>query len=306
MSSASTEVARRGRRRRTRPPREGADGTSSLASSGHIDEIEAAEGHDPTIERWSRDAVVDRGQPDPSDGRIASGAQHVLGEGVHPDARGRQGRRQPLHLQPSSNSCSSSVPESRRAFHARDTRTLRHSAPPYAAPVMPELEIAPDDPRSADVVALLQRHLTFANDHSPPEDVHTLDLDGLRDPAVAFFSARREGELLAIGALKRLDDTQVELKSMHTAESARGQGVGRAMVEHLLRTRARRRLPAGEPRDRFDGRLRASASAVRERRVHAVRPVRRVFAEPERHVHDLAALTNSLTSPKWWRGQPFR
>ena len=154
---------------------------------------------------------------------------------------------------------------------------------------MPELEIAPDDPRSADVVALLQRHLTFANDHSPPEDVHTLDLDGLLDPAVTFFSARRRRRALAIGALERLDDTHVELKSMHTAESARGQGVGRAMVEHLLRTARGGGYLQVSLETGSMAAFEPAASAVRERRVHAVQPVRRLLAEPEQHVHDLAA-----------------
>ena len=99
---------------------------------------------------------------------------------------------------------------------------------------MIEGEISSDDPRLDDVRKLLERHLAFANEHSPPEDVHALDVDGLLDPAVAFFSFRRNGELLAVGALKRLDRHHAELKSMHTAEEARGQGVGRAMVDHLL------------------------------------------------------------------------
>ncbi len=54
------------------------------------------------------------------------------------------------------------------------------------------------------------------------------------DPAVTFFSARRGGVLLGVGALKRLDAAHVEVKSMHVATAARGQGVGRAIVEHLL------------------------------------------------------------------------
>ena len=37
-----------------------------------------------------------------------------------------------------------------------------------------------------------------------------------------------------MGALRRLDDTHAELKSMHTSVAARGQGVGRAMVAHIL------------------------------------------------------------------------
>jgi putative acetyltransferase len=95
--------------------------------------------------------------------------------------------------------------------------------------------IATDDPRASDVLELLQRHLAFANEHSPPDDVHALDVEGLLDPTVTFFSARREdGALLAIGALKELAGHHGELKSMHTATEARGRGIGRAMVEHLL------------------------------------------------------------------------
>lgn len=96
------------------------------------------------------------------------------------------------------------------------------------------MAIAPDDPRADDVRALLHRHLSFAREVTPPEDVHALDLDGLLDPAISFFGYREDGRLLAIGALKRLDDEHAEIKSMHTAEAARGRGLGRAMLEHLL------------------------------------------------------------------------
>ncbi|MDX6285673.1 MAG: putative acetyltransferase [Frankiales bacterium] len=101
---------------------------------------------------------------------------------------------------------------------------------------MPEGEISVDDPRSEDVHALLERHLVFANSHSPPEDVHALDVDGLLDPSVTFFSFRRDGELLGVGALKQLDERHAELKSMHTADAARQRGVGRAMLDHLVAT----------------------------------------------------------------------
>jgi putative acetyltransferase len=99
---------------------------------------------------------------------------------------------------------------------------------------VPEGEISIDDPRAEDVRELLGRHLAFARSHTPPEDVHALDLDGLLDPAVTVFSFRLDGELLAVGALKRLDGRHAELKSMHTARSARRRGIGRAMVEHLI------------------------------------------------------------------------
>jgi putative acetyltransferase len=77
-------------------------------------------------------------------------------------------------------------------------------------------------------------HHAFAKRHSPPEDVHALDLAGLLAENVSFFSIREDGELLGVGALKQLDELHAELKSMHTAEAARGRGVGRAMVDHLV------------------------------------------------------------------------
>ena len=99
---------------------------------------------------------------------------------------------------------------------------------------MPEAVIAIDDPPTDDVRRLLERHLEFANTHSPPEDVHALDVDALLDPAVTFFGLRVDGKLLAVGALKQLDDHHAELKSMHTAAVARGRGIGRTMLDHLV------------------------------------------------------------------------
>ena len=95
--------------------------------------------------------------------------------------------------------------------------------------------IAQDDPRAGDVTALLARHLAFARSTSAPEDVYALDVDALTGPDVAFYSYRDDdGAVLGVGALKRLDDAHAEIKSMHTAQEARGRGVGRAMVEHLV------------------------------------------------------------------------
>ncbi len=103
-----------------------------------------------------------------------------------------------------------------------------------------DLVFAIDDPLAEDVRALLVEHLGFARTVTPPGHVHALDFEGHSDPAVTLFSVRRGGALLGVGALKQLDAFHVELKSMHIAEAARGKGVGRAMVDHLLAAAAAR------------------------------------------------------------------
>jgi putative acetyltransferase len=100
-----------------------------------------------------------------------------------------------------------------------------------------------DDPRRPDVTALLERHLLFSQSETPPEHSFALDVSGLLDPAITFFCYRDgSGELLGVGALKRLDDSAGELKSMHTAAEARGRGVGRAMVAHIIEVARERGL----------------------------------------------------------------
>ena len=81
---------------------------------------------------------------------------------------------------------------------------------------------------------LLERHLSFAQSHVPPKDRHVLDAEGLVDNDVEFYALRLDGVLLAVGALKKLDAGHAEVKSMHTAAAARRQGLGRAMLAHLL------------------------------------------------------------------------
>jgi putative acetyltransferase len=97
------------------------------------------------------------------------------------------------------------------------------------------LRIELDDPDRDDVRDLLAHHLAFAHEQSPPEDVHALDVSALQHPSISFYGARLpDGRLVGVGALKALTADHGELKSMHTSEIARGQGIGRAMLEHLL------------------------------------------------------------------------
>jgi putative acetyltransferase len=100
--------------------------------------------------------------------------------------------------------------------------------------VLADGQIAEDDPRKPDVQALLGRHLEFALAQTPVEHSFALDSGGLQDPAITFFSYRASGTVLGIGAIKSLGPGHAEIKSMHTAEAARGRGIGRAMLTHLL------------------------------------------------------------------------
>ncbi|GAC1439805.1 MAG: GNAT family N-acetyltransferase [Mycobacteriales bacterium] len=99
---------------------------------------------------------------------------------------------------------------------------------------MDGLVVRPDRPDAVDVRALLEAHLAQMRTITPAQDVHALDVPALLEPGVSFFSARVDGTLVGVGALRRLDAASCELKSMHTAAAARGQGVGRSMLDHLL------------------------------------------------------------------------
>jgi len=96
------------------------------------------------------------------------------------------------------------------------------------------MQIRIDDLRSAEIIDLLQAHLEYCRASSPPESVHALDLHGLRARNVTFWSAWDGDHLVGCGALKELDRTHGEIKSMHTKAAARGKGVAAAMVVHIV------------------------------------------------------------------------
>ena len=86
----------------------------------------------------------------------------------------------------------------------------------------------------ADVRALLALHVEAMHGASPPEVCHVLPIDSLVDPAIRFVSLRDgTGTLLGIGALKSLSPDHGEIKSMRTAPTALGTGVGGKILTHL-------------------------------------------------------------------------
>ncbi|HEX6669886.1 MAG TPA: GNAT family N-acetyltransferase [Gemmatimonadales bacterium] len=90
-----------------------------------------------------------------------------------------------------------------------------------------------DDPR---VVALLDLHVSRARAETARGSAHALDLPGLRAPGMTFWSAWEGDEVVGVGALKQLSADHGEVKSMHTAEVARGRGVGSALLRLIMET----------------------------------------------------------------------
>jgi putative acetyltransferase len=107
------------------------------------------------------------------------------------------------------------------------------------------MHIETDDLSRPAIHALLNEHLESMYALSPPESVHALDLDKLRQPGVTFWSAWEDSVLLGCGALKELDPQHAEVKSMRTPDALRRRGAGRAILAHIVgvaRARGYRRL----------------------------------------------------------------
>ena len=96
------------------------------------------------------------------------------------------------------------------------------------------MNIIIDDVTHPAVLALLEEHLADMHAFSPPESVHALDHDELRRSDVTFWTAWEGDELLGCGALKELDATHGEIKSMRTSRRQLRRGVGAAILEHII------------------------------------------------------------------------
>jgi putative acetyltransferase len=98
------------------------------------------------------------------------------------------------------------------------------------------LRIVVDDLSGPEVAALLADHLASMHELTPAESVHALDLSGLRTPDVTFWSAWSGAELAGCGALKELDPTRGEVKSMRTAPAHLRRGVAAAVLTEIIAT----------------------------------------------------------------------
>lgn len=91
-----------------------------------------------------------------------------------------------------------------------------------------------DSPLRAPVLVLLHRHLDLMRASSPPESVHALDPQALAGDDVMFYTLREGDTLLGMAALKTIVPGHAEIKSMHVVAEARGRGLARVLLDHLL------------------------------------------------------------------------
>src|SRR5438552_7458092 len=98
-----------------------------------------------------------------------------------------------------------------------------------------------ENPRAHGVAELISALDSYLSSLYPPSSNHFLDLDQLSQAQVRFFVARRAGAPLACGAL-RIDAGYGEVKRMYVAPSARGQGLGRAILARIEDQAAREGL----------------------------------------------------------------
>lgn len=102
------------------------------------------------------------------------------------------------------------------------------------------MDIKLDNLTSSEVIALVTEHLKGMALISPPESIHALGVNSLRNPDITFWSAWEGDELVGCGALKQLDDQHGEIKSMRTASSHLRKGVARRVLQHIIEEANRR------------------------------------------------------------------
>jgi putative acetyltransferase len=96
------------------------------------------------------------------------------------------------------------------------------------------VRIVVDDLTGTEIAALLEDHLAEMRATTPPESKHALDLAGLRAPEITFWSVWDGDTLVGCGAIKRLDETHAEIKSMRTAPIRQRGGVASTLLAYMI------------------------------------------------------------------------
>ena len=85
-----------------------------------------------------------------------------------------------------------------------------------------------------EVNKLLTNHFIELRAASPEGSAHVLDIPGLKDPSIKFWSLWQNEKLFGCGALKILNDKHGEFKSIRIHDNFREKGNGIKLIEHLI------------------------------------------------------------------------
>ena len=85
-----------------------------------------------------------------------------------------------------------------------------------------------------DVNALLKKHFVELRSVSPAGSTHVLDIAGLKDNTIKFWSLWENNEIIGCGALKFLEKDHGEFKSIRVADNFRKKGIGEKIINHLI------------------------------------------------------------------------
>ena len=85
-----------------------------------------------------------------------------------------------------------------------------------------------------EVNDLLKKHFVELRSVSPAGSTHVLDIDGLKDPSIKFWSLWENNKLIGCGALKFLEKGHGEFKSIRVADEFRKKGIGERIINHLI------------------------------------------------------------------------
>lgn len=80
----------------------------------------------------------------------------------------------------------------------------------------------------------IQAHLTQMHQQSPPQSVHAIGITSLQSKDIQFWGIWEKDQIVACGALKVLNHTHGEIKSMRSAPEHRGQGLGKMILTHII------------------------------------------------------------------------
>ena len=87
---------------------------------------------------------------------------------------------------------------------------------------------------NSEVNDLLKKHFIELRSVSPAGSTHVLDIDGLKDPSIKFWSLWEDNKLIGCGALKFLEKEHGEFKSIRVTDEFRKKGVGERIINHLI------------------------------------------------------------------------